>query len=185
MKNKNQDVLAPDCKCGHDTSYHKNSVGKCAACDECKKYVAQSTMTDAERTNRMVEAILTSTTCGEACWYARETICRCSCGGRNHGCLLEDAAERPARTSRIHGFLYSLKAIGHYGDLARQADADLKLAGPKNPGGAYKYYWRATDPGSPVYLKAATAQQLASWKELNGMQRGTYLLWVRVEKAVA
>jgi hypothetical protein len=33
-------VITPDCACGHDDSYHKNGTGKCAACDECRAYVA-------------------------------------------------------------------------------------------------------------------------------------------------
>ena len=133
-----------------------------------------------EVTARMVEAILTSATCGEGCWYAREEKCHCSCGGKNHGCLLEAGAERPARTSKIHGKLYSLSAIGRYGDMAKEADAMLKAHGPRDERHGYKFYWRATDPESPVYLKCATKQQLGAWRELADMPRGTYLLWKEV-----
>ena len=90
-----------------------------------------TTMTKDQVTERMVEAILTSATCGDGCWYAREKVCRCSCGGKNHGCLLEAGAARPARTSRIQGTLYELSAIGKYGDLARDAAALLKAIGPR------------------------------------------------------
>lgn len=34
-----------------------------------------------------MESILTDATCGEACWTAKEELCKCSCGGHNHGCL--------------------------------------------------------------------------------------------------
>jgi hypothetical protein len=143
-----------------------------------------TTMTKDQRTERMVEAILTSATCGDGCWYAREQVCRCSCGGRNHGCLLEDGAERPVRTSKIHGTLYALAAVGRYGDLARQAETLLKAAGPRETTSyGYKYYWRPTDPGSPVYLKCATKQQLGAWAELKGAASGTYLLWTKVVPA--
>jgi len=27
-------------------------------------------------------------TCGEACWFAKEEICRCSCNGKHHGAAL-------------------------------------------------------------------------------------------------
>ena len=128
----------------------------------------------------MVEAILTSTTCGEGCWYARETTCRCSCGGKNHGCLLEDGAERPARTSKIHGVLYTLAAIGHYSELAKEADRLLREIGPRDVVHGYKYYWRPTDPGSPVYLKCATKAQLGAWKELAGVKNHAYLLWMAI-----
>lgn len=38
----------------------------------------------------MLEALYTEHTCGDACWHAHEDICRCSCGGRNHGCLRKE-----------------------------------------------------------------------------------------------
>lgn len=62
-------------------------------------------------------------TCGEACWHAREEVCRCSCGGKNHGCLragAEGAAE-PERTCRINGVRYKLAAVGLHGDLMGEA----------------------------------------------------------------
>lgn len=143
-------------------------------------------MTTDQRTERMVEAILTSATCGEGCWYAREEKCHCSCGGVNHGCLLEDGAERPARTSKIHGVLYMLTASGKYGELARQADTELRALPPREVSThGYKYHWRPTDPGSPVYLKCATKQQLGTWTELKDAPRGTYLLWRRVDAGKA
>ena len=38
-------------------------------------------MTQQDRiTDLTVESILTATTCGEGCWYAKELVCRCSCG---------------------------------------------------------------------------------------------------------
>jgi hypothetical protein len=142
-----------------------------------------TTMTKDQRTERMVEAILTSATCGDGCWYAREKVCRCSCGGKNHGCLLEAGAERPARTSRIQGTLYELSAVGKYGDLVREAADALKTIGPREVTAyGYKYYWRPTDAGSPVYLKCATKQQLGAWRELSGALPGTYLLWKAVTK---
>ena len=33
----------------------------------------------------MVEAVLTNHTCGEGCWYAKELVCRCACGGKTMG----------------------------------------------------------------------------------------------------
>ena len=131
---------------------------------------------------RIIEASLTSATCGEGCWYARETICHCSCGGKNHGCLLKEGAERPARTSKIHGVMYELSAVGRYVELAREASTRLKALEPHAVVHGYKYFWTPTEPGSPVYLKCATKAQLGAWKELNGMPRGTYLLWKAVTK---
>ena len=141
-----------------------------------------TTMTKDQKTERMITAMLTSTTCGEACWYARELTCRCACGGKNHGCLLEEGAERPARTSKIQGTLYTLAAVGTYCDLWRDAAERLKAAGPSHVSiSGYKYHWHCTDAGSPVKLKCATKQQLGSWRELSGMMRDTYLLWTAVK----
>ncbi len=47
-----------------------------------------------------IAAYLTEHTCGEACWEAREDICRCACGGRNHGCMRSADGVQPARKGR-------------------------------------------------------------------------------------
>ena len=51
-------------------------------------------------------ALLTGATCGDACWHAREDICRCSCGGKNHGILLGTDGKQPTRTRKIGGKFY-------------------------------------------------------------------------------
>ena len=55
-------------------------------------------------------AILTTATCGDGCWHAREEVCRCSCGGRNHG-ILNRGGAMPKRTSRADQNLYELVAV--------------------------------------------------------------------------
>lgn len=57
-------------------------------------------------------AVVTSQTCGEACWHAREDVCRCSCGGKNHGCLKTTGGEQPVRQCKIAGHFYRLAAVG-------------------------------------------------------------------------
>jgi len=74
-------------------------------------------------------AIFTSQTCGEACWHAREDVCRCSCGGRNHGCLRNGSGARPERTSRISGIMYRLRAVGKHRDIYADACEINRLAG--------------------------------------------------------
>jgi len=32
--------------------------------------------------------LLSAHTCSEACWFAREEVCRCSCNGKHHGAAL-------------------------------------------------------------------------------------------------
>lgn len=57
------------------------------------------------------EAILTNQTCGDACWKAREDICRCSCAGENHGIYRRDPSAQVQRTRRIRGGWYALVAV--------------------------------------------------------------------------
>jgi hypothetical protein len=138
-------------------------------------------------------AVLTSQTCGEACWHAKEDVCRCSCGGKNHGCLLVNGAKSPERTAKIDGVRYVLVSVGRYGDLQREA-AEIngaqwaRVEKPfKTDGGwfmQYRYSWGATDKGAPARLKNATADQLSRWPELSGWRSergGACLLWKRTE----
>jgi hypothetical protein len=121
-----------------------------------------------ENTNmNFVEAILTETTCGEACWQAREDICRCSCGGKNHGCMRTADGTRPTRNAKIDGFRYELKAVGT--DLYSQAREIISTL-PKRKIGTYEYRWEPTDKGSPVRLKSATRQQIDKWPELQSFK---------------
>jgi hypothetical protein len=142
-------------------------------------------------------AVLTSQTCGEACWHAREDVCRCSCGGRNHGCLLNVGAARPERTCKIDGVRYKLAGVGNYRDLIGDARAMNRAAGWRSvetptividgigqgftPADAataraegrkvefvqYRYSWSETDAGAPARLKSASASQ-RNWTELAG-----------------
>ena len=127
----------------------------------------------------MVEAVLTATTCGEGCWYAKELVCRCNCGGKNHGCLLKDGAEKPVRNSKIDGERYELAAVGCYRDLYRQASELLRAEPPrKTKWAGLTMRWTATEKGSPVRLKAASKVQKEKWEEVeNSGVQYPYLLW--------
>lgn len=122
----------------------------------------------------ILESITTETTCSDACWYAREDVCRCSCGGANHGCLNVAGREQPARTCRIKGVRYVLTAIGTYSEISKQRYAIEREA--------YRAadYWR--QPEAAV-MKRATAAQTAGWSEINTITardwKRPYLLWVR------
>ncbi len=128
-------------------------------------------------------AFLTDATCGEACWHAREEVCRCSCGGKNHGCLKTTNGEKPERTSKINGHRYILKAVGER--LWEEAVAINRSVGPYKIGKfGYEYYWRETDIGAPARLKPASKEQLAKWEELATFKdlpfyKTVYLLWVK------
>lgn len=160
-------------------------------------------------TRRQIMVILTSQTCGDACWHAREDVCRCSCGGKNHGCLTH-GGERPERTSKIDGEVYKLAGVGKRGDLIAEARKinnqqwrsverpsliidsigsawtqveidEAKARGANLWWSQYKYTWSETDAYAPARLKSVTASQ-RKWTELSGWQdeRDLYMLWVRV-----
>lgn len=106
-----------------------------------------------------IVAYLTQATCGEACWEAREDVCRCSCGGRNHGCLRTPDGKRPERTRKIDGFRYVLRGIRDVCDAARRIN--------EAHGITYVYAYSAKDyPGVPAKVKPATKDQLDKWPEL-------------------
>ena len=138
-------------------------------------------------------AIMTEATCGEACWEAREDICKCSCGGVNHGCLRTPDGIKPVRTSKIDGRRYELKSIGSYGDILDEAEAINKSYPPKpSPfsDGRYSYHYKETDVGAPARVRPASMVQIQNWEELKlykDMDRlelyrnKPYLLWVKVD----
>jgi hypothetical protein len=139
----------------------------------------------------LLEIVLTETTCGEACWKAREDVCRCSCGGKNHGCAKTADGVKPDRTAKIDGFRYILKAVGrpYYDGLNKQA-RDINQASPKhiNNFSNFSYPYRHTEKGAPARIKRATNVQVAKWPELQAYQNATYrdwpyLLWVKIESA--
>ena len=102
---------------------------------------------------------------------------------QNHGCLLDGGTERPVRTSRIGGLVYELIAVGLYADLWQQAEDAVHALGVRKVIGTLKYYWSATENGSPIRLKKASAAQMGSWKELAGCNPRTYLLWKLLQSA--
>lgn len=131
-----------------------------------------------------MQVILTGTTCGAACWIAQEDVCRCSCGGANHGCLRSADGVQPVRTSKIDGFMYELHAVGK--SLWKEAQQINKDAGPRHiEGSGYAFRWTETSKGAPARLKAASKAQvekwpeLAAWRDIPHWQRRCYLLWVR------
>lgn len=135
---------------------------------------------------RCIRAVLTSQTCGEPCWHAREEVCRCSCGGRNHGCLLTKDGVKPPRMAKIDGHRYILVAVG---EGAREAARELNsrqwrsVEKPFQYGDSlmqYKYSWADTDCGAPGRCKWATPQQVEKWEELSayrGMRERPLLCW--------
>lgn len=125
-------------------------------------------------------AFLTQSTCGEACWTAREETCRCSCGGKNHGCLKTGNEVRPTRTAKIDGFRYELKAVGHgLHDEAKK----INDAAPMRHIGGYTYFWSETEKGAPARLRSATADQCNKWEELSAYKCEPWPEWSEKQRA--
>lgn len=135
-----------------------------------------------------MDITLTGTTCGEMCWRAAEQVCRCSCGGRNHGIALrmgQGQAEQPVRTRKIDGIMYRLASVGTYADMHRNAD-HLNRNAPNNTRRYYGYtaFLMSGDKGAFARVKPATESEVARWPELadyRGQRRRPYLLWTRVD----
>ncbi len=117
----------------------------------------------------MLTVSLTGSTCGDACWHAREDVCRCSCGGRNHGCLLQNGAEQPRRMAKIDGQPCTLLAVG-LNDASTAFTLDAQAQEIHRAAGimfANAHTARQHYGYSPlVYLRPATAAQIARWPEL-------------------
>ena len=139
-----------------------------------------------------IVAFLTDATCGEACWEAREDICRCCCGGKNHGVLRTANGKRPERTAKIDGYRYILKAVGR--ELGKEARVINRAVGYKgvikiSDELTYHYFWEDNDKGAPARLKPATLEQATRWPELTAWRDNElsfytckpYLLWVRAD----
>lgn len=123
-------------------------------------------------------AVTTGTTCGMACWEAREDACHCSCGGRNHGIMRQQGAERPERTRRIQGRWYRLESIGTWGQI-NEAEYEINYGPMGRPLRRLK-----------AVAQTATASQ-RNWPEVQAWvsaqdkpDRLARLLWLPVEESV-
>ena len=127
--------------------------------------------------------ILTDATCGTACWRADEEICRCSCGGKYHGCMKSKKGIKPPRTAKINKTLYTLINVGKYNELdklAREINKQIKENKP--------FFFPYDKTKILAIVKKATVQQIKSWQELqeykkmldtgvNMYYNMPYLLW--------
>ncbi len=150
----------------------------------------------------ILEALLTEATCSEACWTAREDSCRCSCGGKNHGCLRTADGVRPIRNCKMDGERYELKAVSGPGvNLDAEAKAINRSTGIKShvSGLLLADYYGASTSRDPMFrrlpakIRTATQAQIERWPELAAERerikdllilqwasRTVYLLWVKV-----
>lgn len=140
-----------------------------------------------------IAAFLTEATCGEACWEAREDVCRCCCGGKNHGCMRTADGIRPTRNCKLDGIRRELAGVG--GDVFNVAKEMNKAAGVTFIFAAQSHDQFSVD--IPAKLRTATDSQVANWPELAAWRDGEAwtdekgkrhfldkpsLLWVKVNK---
>ncbi len=145
---------------------------------------------------RTLRAVCTSQTCGVACWHAKEEVCRCSCGGKNHGCLLVDGAAQPVRAMRIDGAMYELETVDvnpHEIDRRLKSEFAPRAINPetipqycdKDTPGFKRGFWDYLSKNSPLRCKVASKEQVAKWPELTAYKdllsqpwkARPYLLW--------
>jgi hypothetical protein len=119
-----------------------------------------------------IAVAITETTCGEACWSAREDICRCSCIGKNHGVTRTPAGVTPVRTRKLNGHAYQLLAVESTNGscrAVRMRPLEVQKSGIMGKlvaGGRWeRYSWDST-PGYPVKLKTASESEVRRWPEL-------------------
>lgn len=128
-------------------------------------------------------ATTTGTTCGMACWSAREEVCRCSCSGRNHGAM-RDGGAQPERTKTVKGTVYRLVAVTTYIEADRLVHVDygdwLRSVGRTLRG----HY-----PHERMLQNMATASQM-KWYEVqntdvglnhHGRPEDKHLVWERID----
>ena len=133
-------------------------------------------------------AILTEATCADACWQAREDVCRCSCGGRNHGIARHGG--RADRTRRVGPMRYRLMAIvGSEGPRDSRRSRELRAAEaaraldapPCSYGGKVTRYGRAHV--MRTFWQEPTPEQIERWPELEPYrgQPRPFLVWTATD----
>jgi len=127
-------------------------------------------------------SIITGHTCGDACWHARELVCRCSCGGVNHG-ILNTGGKRPQRTCKIDGNFYELAGIipdtGRGDGYNAGHKAMYETLEERFPGLCDLAYgnWRE-EKTMPVVHRQISATQ-AKWPEVMAVPDAKRLVWAR------
>ena len=140
-----------------------------------------------------LDAYVTGTTCGWACWYARESTCRCSCGGAAHGVMLTSDGALPRRNCRIQGVRYVLGTVGGYGETERIArDFRKTLENDERffvTYGSTYHFVLHNERRAVTWRKSASDAQVAKWPELaehkpaERWHSNPSLLWIREDAA--
>jgi hypothetical protein len=103
----------------------------------------------------------TQSTCGEACWEAREDVCHCSCGGKNHG-ILRHGGDRPERTRKVKQYRYTLHGIVNGWREAKSETARLNETVP----GFDPYRWNPDGDAGDPYITQRAGKSALNWQEV-------------------
>lgn len=119
----------------------------------------------------MITGYLSGHTCGDACWHAKDLVCHCSCGGKNHG-IFSRGGNQPERTCKIGGQFYKLVEVGTYAAISKRVMEELR---------AINHYW-LLDPNGPWCKRPATKTQADKWPEVAAFKgdEKPYLLWQQI-----
>ena len=126
----------------------------------------------------LTHMILTQSTCGEACWEAREDLCRCSCGGRNHG-ILRNGGTRPSRTRKMGKFWYEIHSLTNYVAGKRECLALRQAAHDADKFTGLVYY--DSTLGDSYHLMAISKSQRL-WPEV--YPEAQYIIWKRIPNSL-
>ena len=117
-------------------------------------------------------------TCNLACWGALEDVCRCMCGGRNHG-ISRYGQENPGRYCRRKEVAYKLEAIyDNWIDAENAARVARKRYNTDN----WLPHWSES-----AFNQAATGHML-KWPEVQAAFKAqeywkeVQLVWVRTDE---
>lgn len=121
----------------------------------------------------MITGFLTGHTCGDACWHARDLVCHCSCGGRNHG-IFSRGGSQPIRTAKIGGDMYQLVEVGPCREIEARRMQEIKACG---------HHWYF-DPAGPWIKKPASKTAIKNWPEVQGFGSDCYILWKKLNTEV-
>lgn len=134
----------------------------------------------------MFGGILTGTTCGLPCWYAREEVCRCSCGGANHSIMTAEGATQPERQRKVRSVVYRLVAVTTYSEASDMVRDDygswLKKVGYAS-GRMYPTERMIHNKATPSQEKWAEVAAVQLDPNAHWTERDKYLVWERTDIA--
>lgn len=146
----------------------------------------------------MITGLFSMTACGPACWEARDDVCKCSCGGRNHGVHRHRVPGTAGlkRQKIYSGFIFEFDRVsppedrgsGQYGPdvvaLDRYCQELNTKAGVRH---LYAHTTRNHYGEFPIaIMRQATDAEINKWPELaewrgkvNGIYGKPYVVWLR------